>query len=261
MFIVWGKKITRRKRGYVVDFCPICRELRAFTLHSLRRVGHVYYIPLGLGEKIGHERTCLECGTAYQAKDTTYAQISRRRLSLDELKQATFPNVDAVYQDRMALEERIRNGRAKLSPADRFALIKEPFMFLSARVERRFATTHIDMGVGIAIVAAVLLPIAVVRVTTAYFPDLLPQATVGSLLVGVAAIIWQAFASGPRFMRQEVLPILSRCLQPLQPTEQELDAVISELRQGPYKIAHKLKAAQVFTRIHDEVGAIVPKAF
>ena len=36
---------------------------------------------------------------------------------------------------------------------------------------------------------------------------------------------------------------------------------MSELRQVPYKIARKLKAGQVFTRIHDEVGAIVPKAF
>jgi hypothetical protein len=260
MYIVWGKKIVRRKRGYVVDFCPICRELRPFTLYSIRRVSHVYYVSLGMGVELGHERTCLECGTVYEAKDTTYSQISRKRLTLDELKQGTFPNVDAVYQDRLALEERIRNGRAKLSPADRFALNKEPFMYLSARVNRRFATTHIDKGVGIAIIAAILLAIGVVRVTADYFPESLPEAAMISVAVGVAAIIWQAIASGPRYMRREILPILARCLQPLHPTEQELEAVITELGYGPYKIARKLKAGQVFEQIHAGMGAIVPKA-
>jgi len=35
MFIVWGKKRVERKQGMVADFCPICREVRAFTLIRL----------------------------------------------------------------------------------------------------------------------------------------------------------------------------------------------------------------------------------
>jgi hypothetical protein len=256
MFIVWGRKVVRRKLGYIADFCPVCRELRPFTLNVVRRVSHVYYIPLGRGDELGHDRTCQECRTLYQAKDTTYLQVARRQMPFEELKRVTHPTLDAVIRDRLELEHRVRNGRLKLSPADRFAWIKAPFMYLSPRVEWRFASTHIDKEVGLAIIATLVLPFVVGNVTSAYFPDVTPQATAISICAGLSVIIWQLIGSGSRFMRREIIPVLARSLAPLQPTQQELEAVINEIRQGTHKIGRKVKPEQVLEQIHASVGAI-----
>ena len=257
MFIVWGRKVVRRKLGSVADFCPVCRNLGPFTLNVVRRVSHVYYIPLGRGDVLGHERTCQECRTPYQAKDTTYLQVARRRLPFEELKRVTYPTLDAAARDRLELEDRVRNGRLKLSSADRFAWIKAPFMYLSPRVEWRFASTHIDKEVGLAIIATLALPFVVGNVTRAYFPDVSPQATAISFCTGLSVVIWQLIGSGSRFMRREIIPVLARSLAPLQPTQQELEAVIHEIRQGTHKIGRKVKLEQ----IQASVGAIggVPK--
>lgn len=48
MIIVWGRKVVRRKAGYVADFCPCCRGLRPFMLYAHRSVAHIQRIPLGL---------------------------------------------------------------------------------------------------------------------------------------------------------------------------------------------------------------------
>ena len=50
MFIVWGTKRTERKQGLVADFCPICREVRAFQLIRVGLASLVHtFIQMHLG--------------------------------------------------------------------------------------------------------------------------------------------------------------------------------------------------------------------
>jgi hypothetical protein len=41
--IIWGTKRTLNKLGYVADFCPLCRQSRAFSVSRVGKVGHFYY--------------------------------------------------------------------------------------------------------------------------------------------------------------------------------------------------------------------------
>lgn len=243
MFIVWGRKIKRRTAGYVADYCPVCRAKRVFKLQEVRSAGHVYYISLSRGQLVGHERKCAECGTFFKANAAAYAGVSRVPSSLGELERQTYPGLDTAIKDQVALDERIR--RQRLTPSERHSLIRAPFVFLSSKVERRFAATHIDAGVGLALIAAVALLFLAAPVGKLFLPDSPEIFFLVFLLVGIALVGWQVIASGSRFMRREIIPTLAKALKPLQPTREEIELVLTELRGVKHKIGRKLRAAEL----------------
>jgi hypothetical protein len=245
MFIVWGRKLVYRQVGHVADFCPICRAPRPFGLKRVGSAGHVYYISAGEGELVGYERTCRECGTAFQADPAVYASVSKQALPLAELAKLTFPNMDQVLRDRLALEERVRLAPALLTPQERHALIRSPFLLLSPKVEKRFASTHLDKEIGLSMAAALALLIFGGPLVHAAFPDSAELGVLISIVLGVALMVWQVAASGRRFMQRHVIPTLAMSLRPLKPTESELRAVLAELKQLKHKMATKLKLADL----------------
>jgi hypothetical protein len=245
VFIVWGRKITRKRFGYVVDFCPICRTLQTFDLQAVHSSGHVYYVTFGGGPLLGYERKCADCGAVYKAESTAYASIAKQRLPLDELKRQTLPTLSPATQSRLDLEERIRSGRAQLAPTQRYNLIREPFLLLSSKVEQRFASTHIDVPTGLALSGAVVLMFAGGWLDRQFFAD---SAGTGLLIaagIGAALIVWQFVESGSRYMRREIVPALAKALDPLRPTPDEIERVLGDLQQTKQKIGHKLKVSQL----------------
>jgi hypothetical protein len=241
MFIIWGRKITRRRAGYVADYCPICRAQQTFELQGVRSARHVYYVSLGSGQLLGYERKCDQCGTAFKANSAAYASVSRARLPLEELKRTTYPNLDTATKEQAALEERIR--RQRLTPAERQALIKAPFIFLSAKVERRFAATHLDKESAIALGAAVGLLTVAPIIGRWLLPDSPGTLFLIVLAAGVSLVVWQLIASGARYMQREIVPVLTKSLKPLHPTQEEIEAVLAELRRVKQKIGRKLSAS------------------
>jgi hypothetical protein len=107
---------------------------------------------------------------------------------------------------------------------------------------------HMDKEVAITLAGTFLLYVVAGRVV-AYFPRVAVQVGPVTLAVVLALIAWQLAASGPRFMRREIIRTLARSLKPLRPTQQELEAVISEIRQGTHKIGRKLEAVEVLEQI------------
>jgi hypothetical protein len=256
MFIVWGKKPVYRRLGYVAHFCPICRGPKPFEIRRVGSAGHLYYVSFGSGELVGYERTCQECGTALQAEPADHAAIAQRLAPLPELIRATFPQLEQVFAARLALEEQVRFNPAALSADDRQALIRGPFLLMSAKVDQRFARTHMDIGIGLAIAGAIAL--------TLFGPGLVqliaPSTDGGNLAlsclaVGLAAIVWQAVASRPRFVRRAVLPVLARALRPLKPTQHELEAIVAELGQLKHKMARRIDVAEVLAQLGPRAGA------
>ena len=249
MFIFWGRKITRKRLGYVADFCPICRCKQAFKLEAVRSSGHVYYVSLGGGQLVGYERTCEQCGTSFRANADLYANVSKELLPVDDLKLQTYPALDAAIKDQMALEARIKAGGKDLKPQERYTLIKAPFLYLSPKVERRFASTHIDLPAFLAILGAIaVLPIG------AWVGHLLRITNPGpvllfSFLIGVGLIVWQISAAGTRFMKAQILPTLATSLRPLKPTQEEVERVLEELRRVKQKIGRKVSASELLGRI------------
>ncbi|WP_028102805.1 hypothetical protein [Pseudoduganella violaceinigra] len=245
MFIVWGRKITRRPAGFVADYCGICREPKRFRLSRLGSVGHVYYISVGEGKLVGYERTCMSCGTFSPAAVSDYRKIAKTALPLETLKQETCPGLDAAMAERRALDERVKTAPHLLSPNERLGLIRSPFNLLSPKVEKRFASTNLDGGVVGAIAGAIGLMIVCPAVGAAISTEGAGPAMVIGMGLGLALIIWQFIAAGQRFMRKEILPPLAKALAPLKPSEAEIEQALRDFRKAGHKIGGKLKAAEI----------------
>jgi hypothetical protein len=250
MFIVWGRKLVHRKMGYVADFCSICRAPKPFELRRVGSAGHVYYVSVGEGQLVGYERLCQECKTAFRADPTVYASISKASTPLADLTKQTFPNIDEVLRERLALEKKIKDAPMSLSADERHVLIRNPFLLMSPKVEKRFASIHIDMEVGLSLVAAATLVFVVQAVTRAVAPDAVDKSALVSLVLGILLVAWQGSSSGRRFMVRKVIPVLATTIRPLKPTEDELKSVLAELSRLKHKIGTKLKLADLLTRLN-----------
>lgn len=240
MFIIWGKKLVYRRIGYVADFCAICRTPKPFELVRIGSAGHVYYISSGEGELVGYERTCCECGTSFPAEPTTYASVLNKLAPLAELATQTFPNMDQVIRDRLAIQEKIQRAPSSLTSEERYVLIRSPFLLLSPKVEKRFASTHLDKEIGLSIVAALALLFVGPALANAVIPDSAETAVLICIVLGVALVTWQIFESSRRFMKRHVIPALATSLRPLKPSPSELEAVLAELKLLRHKIGSKL---------------------
>jgi hypothetical protein len=249
MFIVWGKKLVYRKVGYVADFCPICRGPKPFMLQRIGSASHVYYISSGEGELVGFQRTCLECGSSFSAKPDTYASISKTNLPLEELLKQTFPNFTEVLQERLKLEEKVKRAPASLTKEERQDLIWSPFVLLSPKVEKRFASTHMDKEIGLSIIAAIALLIAGPFLVKVIMPSQVETALLVCFIVSPLLIVWQVATSGRRFINRQIIPVLSKSLYPLSPNENEIKTVLTELKKLKHKIGKKIKAVDLFTQI------------
>ena len=240
-FIVWGTKPVFKKLGFVADFCPICRGAQVFQLRQVSMARHLYYISLGGGRLVGHQRVCQQCGTAFDAKAEIYASVSPEPLPLGILTTRTFPNLDKAYEQRLALEQRIREQPGSLSVTDRKALIRAPFLMLSPRVEKRYASTHIDRDTGLwmlAVLAALFVVPAVVR---RFSPDNTDAAVLAVLVGGIVVVGVQIARSNSRFLLREIYPLLAQNLKPLSPNESEISAVLAELKGLGHKLGGKAK--------------------
>ncbi|RQP24133.1 hypothetical protein [Piscinibacter terrae] len=245
MIIVWGKKHVRRSLGYVADFCPICRRPSAFNLRRVGLAGHVYYISLGEGDLVGHERTCKRCDTPFEADPGRYRGPAKKLAPLKELIAQTFPDLGTVWRERIEFENQLQQGSVAISSADRPPLILSPFLLLSPKVERQFATTHLDKEVGFAFAGLMAMLYIVPAIMHKVAPDKADDAFLFVLLAGVLLVLWQVAMTGRRFMRREIAPVVAQALRPLKPRTSEMSRALDELRKHGHKIGRKLKVSDI----------------
>ena len=50
-------------------------------------------------------------------------------------------------------------------------------------------------------------------------------------------------------MSREIIPVLARAIAPLQPTRNEIDAVVQELRHAKHTFGRKLRVDELLTRL------------
>lgn len=251
MFIVWGRKAKRNKVGYVADFCPACGEPRAFMLQRVSMVSHVYYIPFGDGPTVGFERMCLSCKSRYRAEPRRYAAIRNSNCAFETLRDYTFPNLEASYANQILLQHKLKHDPADLSAEERKAVIVQSVGAMSASVEERFARTHIDAWVGLALLATIAALFG-----GGYLGGLFPeyQATIFGVVfsAGILAVIVAAATSGRRYMKRKIIPHVVQALRPLHPSEAEITDVLASFKMQGLKIGRKLKSSDL---IHATMAA------
>jgi hypothetical protein len=218
--------------GRVADFCPICRQPTSQVLRMHGQALHWYGMRIGHIELQDYTRTCEACVTAYPAEEGHYRdKAGWRRLPLDVLIARTQPNLAQKYAHRLELEARLLVAPELLTPGERQALVREPFELLAPRVAHVLRNKPWDLPTVAAIVFALFVPLPAAAWVMDHFPDdpSLWLWIAGGLCAAalVVAIVLNQLASS-RYLRRRVLPRIARTLRPLEPTDAEVSAAMTQ---------------------------------
>jgi hypothetical protein len=109
MLIIWGTKVRQEPRGVVADKCAVCSEIELFDVTDHYEVSHVYFIPLGSGNRVAATRSCRRCGTIFDCEIDGYdgflSDKSLANMTVNEvIAQTNAPLAKARYA-RKKLEE------------------------------------------------------------------------------------------------------------------------------------------------------------
>ena len=243
MFIVWGKTIKRQKLGFVADFCAVCRDLRTFQVRRIGSASHVYYISFGQGDLVGYERTCEVCATPVDAVPDTYTGMAETFRPASELISETFPNYYTVYRALLERERKVRDTPSLLTPEERRARMREPFMVIAPLAQQKLSSIQVDWRVGLAVFSFV--PIF-------WVIDLVEDPSLNWIFSGLALwaglVFSEIFRSSRRYLLKNAAPQLAASLAPLKPSESELDRILQELKQHKLKLG-KLRPSDLLERI------------
>lgn len=246
MLIYLGKKRQERAMGYVVDFCPICRELSEFKLSKINDPNLSYGIPLATGATVGYLRECVVCQTFMHADPIRYTAFANRSgtASIKTLAEATFPRAYKYHGKRLQLEKLIRQSPHTIEEKLRVELVAEIFETLAPLVERRMAHFYLDTRMLMVAVFGLLA----VFVLPLYLVSLIPgleesQSIVAMFMALVFGVIlgWQWKTSPRRYMRDMIYPNFAKALSVLEPSEEELSIAIGIAKRNGKHIANLVR--------------------
>lgn len=255
MFIVWGTKPVRRKKGYVADFCPICRSIKTFKVIRVGMAGHVYYITLTSGKLAGYELICQCCKATVAYEALPQRNFGKRGVELEELISYTYPNIREVYSDRILFEKQLLVSPEKISKHDRDFLIGEVLNTLSYEVDKRFSQTNVDMGVIAFIAMAVILPMPLATFLLENFET--ANIIRDYLIWGIASIfiigaIYRWLTITRRYMKKKIYPKFIRALKIIKPREDEIQEILDKLKLQKCSIGKKFKTKHLFEVLEKE---------
>ena len=99
----FGTKTTRKKFGYVADYCLICHCRERFRVFKIAESFHIYKIPLYKKRLLGFERVCDACGQRYPTDVNAYKALSwDTNCDLEVLIQRTNPELTAGLASEIA---------------------------------------------------------------------------------------------------------------------------------------------------------------
>lgn len=267
MFIFWGRKRQEEHIGNVADFCPICRVIRPFRLYAAKMVSHVYGLPVGRGEILGHQEACIECGIRLSVRHDVFTKTSWEfPPNLDHLISETFPNIHAAYRNRLEVENCLKNNPYGCSPNDRAILIREAFDILASLFESKCGgATEIDKWSGLALLLTIVAPILILILATnsTIGPKIDPYVTPAvwtAIIAGLSMTIYAFATAKDRFVQSRIMPLLIRSLYPLRPSAEEIDGALKSIHSKNFRLAGKLNAASILAGLDSEREAAVHEA-
>jgi hypothetical protein len=254
--IIWGTKLLRLRQGRVADFCPMCREVRAFGLVRTNSVSHLYFIPLGFGTTIAVTAVCESCGHEMERDPTVYRTLAPKRSKDDvtALVKQTFPDIAEAYAERLELEAELRKSSDGLAASVREELVREALVNVSGAVEQIYARTHLDWRFGLSLLGLLAVPLVTRSLAGTVSSNAQLESAV-STAAGVVACacfalsVWFAATANGRRLRSTVLPRLLTALRPLRPRESELDAMLKRFKVSGLKLGKKLRAREIAAAI------------
>lgn len=140
ILVFWGTREREKRLGYVADFCPVCRKIRAFEVTRVSTASHIYFIPLERGTFLEHRQKCRSCFTAFTSHLGRYRAVTPNlQGSMESLVTETFPSIHEVYRERLEIEERVKSGGSASDLELRKQMLMEVF---------HLAYPHFEEGIG-----------------------------------------------------------------------------------------------------------------
>lgn len=244
MFIVWGTKIQRRKKGYGLAFCPICRDIRACATKAVEKTSHVYYLPTGRPEQLYFELKCPSCGSMLTRNLGT---ITPHRQPIDNPEAALsqlLPDEYAPICARLEIEGKLSD----VTPEQRRALIAEPIMALNYEHDMNSKSGWRQSVLSLSQLGLVVLGVATLVCWAVWSADKKPGMLAWSIGVSsltacaLAAVVWLASTAGKRLAKARFVPRIADSLRPIAPTREELETTVAALASRGFKLATSLSA-------------------
>jgi len=239
-------KTSREAAGVCAHFCPVCRAITLLRVEQVSTVTTVNLIPIGKKKHINDELTCTGCGTVFRFPPSQVRPLPESHgLELHDLAAETSPWTIEALMARLDLESRLHEGT--LSPAERRLMLAETIQSLEAAAERatqrattRFTAFFAFLFIGSLVGSVILWCLALGAPSPSAIDLIVASAvTAGTIAIFVLlAIRMRRDAIAAR--RTFLLAPLVTALGPLEPTEQELRAVLADFRKS--KVAAHIKA-------------------
>ncbi len=242
MLIVAGHKQVRKTAGLAADYCPICRDFRAFEVTVLRQVPHVYYVPMGAGKLLAHELECIECRSVLGVNDPGYIGYSKTFVR-DVAELAALTNPDIISRNRSRLDQMTRLAAGRISGPERRDMIREPFEALDYMVQKRWGRGSTPMLALFAIAVAFLLAGVAVASAAAGNGGVFVAGVLAVPAAGAAVVAVMSMRRGPRrWVSRHIHPRLAAALLPLDPTRVELSRALDDMRRAKRIIGRRVRA-------------------
>lgn len=237
MFIIYGQRVAKRKRGYVAEMCPSCLTVRNCKLLRVARMNHIFYISYGEGDTLGYLASCETCGREVEVEATDYKDFVRKKNTpLPELIEQTNPKFGNAGSRKNAQEER-------------FAAIRAPFLRFNISIrDRLMGSSTMDgksslavIGMGFSFVGIVM---SALNIST-------PADRISSsVTLGVFLFIFFWFVrvfnnATKRFFKKKILPVMLPELRILNPTREELDELFRKFKAVGYHLPKVVNAEQI----------------
>ena len=255
MWLIWGVQQFKRKRGWVADYCPFCDEVRPCRLTELRQAPHLYFVSIGKSKLLGGWVRCRTCRQRHPTDIDRYPQTLKKLPDdLNELVRHTQPDLPDWMMSRMARFDALLDGT--LTPSERQHWMLEPFEFIEPCMAEEDDIGPIRGRELLWMPACVAVPVLVWLIADdsgalrgTDWPLIL---ALGSGIVPLGGLIRSIVTLPRRRLRRRFFKFLARCLDPLDPSLEELQALRARLKkQGSYAAAFDPQALhQAIIRHH-----------
>jgi hypothetical protein len=231
MLLIWGRRLSRRKLGFVAEHCPRCKAVRTVRIDRLGVTSHLFFISLGAGPLLGFRGECRACSGQFDVFPMDYA-------AFDKNAKATPESLLSTTNPRLLQAN--ASGRAEQARAQ---ALRDPLLRFEASLRDRYQRgNRIDLTTGLGFAASVVVPLLLGWLShslglTGGAKEAVGWLALGVFLVGLVTSFVLLYREPRRFFQRQLRPEIKRALQPLKPEPAELDACLGSLRKYGYRIS------------------------
>lgn len=260
--VVSGTKTVRKTVGRVADFCPICRDVKAFDLVHIGRAAHVYGVALGDGDTLNYEVRCLTCDVHFTSHARNYRQVSTNpQDSDDDVVSTCGRSRPEQLQKDLDETEKLRAGT--LSVEERKTMMDATFEFLNEHARHRklqVGAQEKDNGGCITSLMIFCSAFLIWHGWNRLEPGREIDLTAGTLYIflplivsGIVYTLWQISGDTKRYIHSNLLPKLGCALKPFSPTADEIRELLKRYRKRKFTLARNLTEADIERALHEDV--------